>query len=78
LLKACASRSTFFALREDTTFESLRSLFAFSAMASASTGRPKEEIREEWTEFMNMRPAELDHWLGSEDGRSVVDNPDGE
>ena len=37
-------------------------------------GKPKEQIWEEWMELMNMAPAELDHWLGFEESRSVGDD----
>jgi len=43
------------------------------------SGKSRTEIREEWNALVNMAPAEIEHWLETDESRSVgVDSGDGE
>jgi hypothetical protein len=42
------------------------------------TNEKKREIYDEFCEAVNMAPKELEEWLGTEESRSVGDDPDGE
>lgn len=41
-------------------------------------GKSREEVWEEWKTLVNLAPAELERWLGTEESRSVGDRSDGE
>lgn len=41
-------------------------------------GKSRDQVWEEWTDLVNMGPAELQRWLGSEESQSVGDSQDGE
>jgi hypothetical protein len=41
-------------------------------------GKDRDEIWSEWTELVNMAPAELETWLETEESRSVGDSDGGE
>lgn len=43
-----------------------------------ASSKSKEQIWQEWSELVNMPPAELDDWLDTDESRSVGDSDSGE